>query len=229
MKKSFQFVVFVLVSILAGCTASFRTSLPHGPIQDCETGNAETRLDCYRSRAAQDRAIQAVKPEQKAAQEFAQEIAEERLVRMSENPQADQPPRSGVPMEYVPVVFPTVGSEGCVNAHNFAFVNKTNQYLEVTARKFLPCGESGLVVQYVQTANGGTRPAYLIPPGSYGWYYTPLNGVVPYQVVAYDPSGLSGRPGQSPRQATGGVYRNSVELPLDANWHNRKIDKFDLM
>jgi hypothetical protein len=226
MKKFFPFA-FALISILAGCAASFSTgALLPGSISDCESGDIEQDKSCYRDRAAQARDLLAVKPEQEVAEKFAQEIVEE---RSAETPPSDQPPRSRVPMEYVPVVFPTVGSEGCVNAHNFAFVNNTNHYLEVTARKLLPCGESGLVVQYVQTANGGTRPAYLIPPGSYGWYYTPLNGIVPYQILAYDPSGLSGRPGQPPRQATGGVYRNSVELPLDANWHNRKIDKFDFL
>lgn len=236
--KKIPFLVFVLVSLLAGCSASVRTSLLPGSISDCESGDAEQDKACYRDRAAQARELLAAKPEQKVAEEIAQEIAEENLVRLSENPPADQPPRSNVPMEYVLRVAASVPSEGCNNAHNVSFINKSNDYIEVPyssasrllpcSDKLTPCGTGGLVLKYVQTGNGSGRWACLIPPGGYGWFYTMMNGTVPYTIVAYDPSTFTGWSDQSPKQATGGVYRNDLRFPAEGNWYRVQINQQDV-
>ena len=221
--KTLYLVVFVLVSLLTGCTASFRTSLPHGPIQDCETGNAEMRLDCYRDRATQDRSLMAVKPERKG------EEAEE-IVAPDEPPARPAPRMSRRPIEFISM-YVEDGQNKCMPGHSIKFFNRTSNYIEVTARRLVPCDldENGMVHQFVRPESGAVRMAWLIAPGSFGLFTTADSGPLPYLVVAYDQLGYAGRSEQMPRVATTGTYTNSVRFPIvNGNWYNVQISPQDV-
>jgi hypothetical protein len=224
--KDFSKIMLVLFALLTGCTASFRTTLPDGPLLECETtGDPETILACYRDHAAQERELLAVKPEQKV------EKTEEVVVpnRPSARPAARMSRR---PVEFIPMYIED-GQNKCMPGHSVSFINRTSNYIEVTARKLVPCDldKNGMVHQFVRTASGGIRLAWLIPPGSYGWFTTADGGPspLPYLVVAYDQLGYAGRSEQMPRVATGGTYRNDVSFPIvNGNWYRVQINAQDV-
>ncbi len=223
--KKILFALLALVSFLVGCSASVRTSLQPGSISDCESGDVERDKACYRDRATQARELLAVKPEQKV------EEAEE-VVVAREPPARPAARMSRRPVEFIPMYIED-GQNKCMPGHSVSFINRTSNYIEVTARKLVPCDldKNGMVHQFVRTASGGIRMAWLISPGSYGWFTTAEGGPTPlkYLVVAYDQLGYAGRSELMPRVATGGTYSNDLIFPIvDGRWYRVQINAQDV-
>ncbi|MBU2613439.1 hypothetical protein KJ925_03220 [Patescibacteria group bacterium] len=213
-------VVTFVVLVMTGCAASAKVATPSGPVQDgCNVGSLEERLNCMQIQNAN---LRQERDERLAAEKAMQEAGVPKMPGISERPAATGPfMPPGTAMSRI------VGTynkrEGCYPGHNYGIANKTSHFLEVQGPAAMhPCGDGGLVIRAVRQGNGGTRPAYLVPPGGKGYFYfDPLQGGSGHQsvtVLAYGQSHIDGRSELTPLVATGGRFAPDFVMPADDPW-----------
>lgn len=125
------------------------------------------------------------------------------------------------------------GDEGCMPGWNLSIPNDSSSYLEVVGTDLRICDGEGVVEIFVSTPNGGTRTAYVIPPGATGTYYfypwrdaggkpVSTKGKKWYTVIAYDAGSIRGLSPATPA-AKLLTMKQSVEVPHPGVWWKNTI------
>jgi hypothetical protein len=125
------------------------------------------------------------------------------------------------------------GDEGCMPGWNLSIPNDSSSYLEVVGTDLRICDGEGVVEIFVSTPNGGTRTAYVIPPGVTGTYYfypwrdaggkpVSTKGKKSYTVNAYDAGSVRGLSPATPA-AKLVAMKQSVEVPHVGVWWKNTI------